>query len=35
MIDSLRVELDALRDEGDFRLSQQVCREALRAVGEE
>jgi len=35
LIDSLRVELDALRDEGDFWLSQQVCREALRAVGEE
>jgi len=31
---SLREQLDALRDQGDFRLSQTVYDEALRAVGE-
>jgi len=31
---SLREQLDALRDQGDFRLSQTVYNEALRAVGE-
>ncbi|MFH1742478.1 MAG: DUF3368 domain-containing protein [bacterium] len=34
LIDSLSAELDALQEQGNFRLSQQVCQEALRTVGE-
>jgi predicted nucleic acid-binding protein len=34
ILPSLRAELDALRQRGGFHLGDQVCQEALKAIGE-